>query len=152
MKVTPSFTSVILSVKFSEPALIYRKPLNLGSQIMVGSIKEGQTHFTFTSQNSLGHFRLTWWSRGMSYNQLYSRNGCAGGWSGASTGLRNDWQLLLYPRGKGDGVAEIQHVLQATFCSVLDVKVISVLPRAGYKTRTGAHVSQEACEYIWEWA
>ena len=67
MEVTPSFTSVTLSVKFSEPALICRKPLSLGSQRMVGSIKEGQTHIS--QVRTLGHIRVTLWSRGMSCNQ-----------------------------------------------------------------------------------
>lgn len=45
MEVTWSFTSMTLSVKFSEPNLICRTlSLNLGIQRMVGSAKEGQTY------------------------------------------------------------------------------------------------------------
>lgn len=153
MKVTPSFTSVILSVKFSEPALIYRKPVSLGSQRMVGSIKERQTHISPSQVRTL--WAILDWLGGVEAWAIISLTpemGVLGGEVERALDSRNDWQLPLYPCRNGGGVAEIRHVLQATFCSVLDIKVISILPRAGHKTRTGAHVCQEACECIWEWA
>lgn len=53
MEVTWSFTSMTLSVKFSEPNLICRKPLNLGIQRMVGSVKEGQTYVLHSQVRTL---------------------------------------------------------------------------------------------------